>query len=225
MKFSKLLTHSRPTPNAPTSAAPGKTAGSAPKTSSSTSSSRHSGGLLSGLMGRHSKPATAPQPRQPLEDGTASQQASDVASAIRYMNASAGPAFAASLHRPAPEPQAAPTPSETRPEIQQEPAPATQPAPDPAHAGEIEDADSLEVQAAMARLQDRTLFTIEEEPELEAQATRVTLQDLFDAEDQARAKAQATVPAAASAAPTPTTPEKSSSGGFAQRLRHFFQRA
>ncbi|WCM87119.1 hypothetical protein [Acidovorax sp. NCPPB 3576] len=224
MKFSKLLTHSRPSTHAPTSTEPGKTAGTAPKASSSSG-----GGLLSGLMGRHSKPQAAPRPRQPL-DSAASQRASDVASAIRYMNASAGPAFAASPRRSEPAPLAAQTPSETRPEIRQEPPPAAQPVPDSAHAEEIEGDDSAEVQAAMARLQGRTLFTIAEEPELEAQATRVTLQDLFDAEDHARAKAhakaQASLPAATSAAAAASTaPAHSSSGGIAQRLRHFFQRA
>ncbi|GKT15052.1 hypothetical protein AVHY2522_06815 [Acidovorax sp. SUPP2522] len=225
MKFSKLLPHSRPTPNAPPSSASGTTAGMAPKASSSRSSSHGGGGLLSGLVGRHSKPQAAPRPRQPL-DSTASQRASDVDSAISYMNVSAGLAFAASPPRPAVEPPAAQAPSGTHPEIRQEPPPAAQPVPDSAHAEEIQTDESPEVQAAMARLQGRTLFTIAEEPELEAQATRVTLQDLFDAEDKARAKAQAKaqarLPAAAAAS---TAPAHASSGGIAQRLRHFFQRS
>ncbi|GKS94067.1 hypothetical protein [Acidovorax sp. SUPP2825] len=226
MKFSKLLPHSRPTPNAAPSTSPGKASGTAPKASSS-SSSHGGGGLLSGLVGRHSRPQTAPRPRQPL-DGTASQRASDVASAIRYMNVSAGSAFTAPIPRPAAEPPAAQAPSGTHPEIQQEPPPAAQSVPDSAHAEEIQGGDGPEVQAAMARLQGRTLFTIAEEPELEAQATRVTLQDLFDDEDhatakaqaQAQAKAQASLPAAAT-----TAPAHAPSGGIAQRLRHFFQRA
>ncbi|WOI44957.1 hypothetical protein [Acidovorax sp. BLS4] len=221
MKFSKLLPHSRPTPNAAPSTSPGKTVGTAPKASSS----HGGGGLLSGLVGRHSRPQTAPRPRQPL-DGTASQRASDVASAIRYMNASAGPAFTAPLPRPAAEPPAAQAPSGAHPAIRQEPPPAAQPVPDSAHAEEIQADESTEVQAAMARLQGRTLFTIAEEPELEAQATRVTLQDLFDAEDKARAKAQAKAQARLpTAAAATTAPAHAPSGGIAQRLRHFFQRS
>ncbi len=230
MKFSKLLTHPRPATQAPTATAPGQPAGTAPKSSGS-SSGNHGGGLLSGLMGRHSKPQAAPRPRQPL-DSAASQRASDVASAIHYMRASAGPAFAAPPRRPDPEPLAAQAPSETRPEVRQEPPPAAQPALDSADAEEIESEDSAEVQAALAQLRGRTLVTIAEEPELEAQATRVTLQDLFDAEDrerakaQARAQAQGRTPAAASAtAAASAAPAHSSSGGIAQRLRHFFQRA
>ncbi|GKS99786.1 hypothetical protein AVKW3434_10380 [Acidovorax sp. SUPP3434] len=229
MKFSKLLPHSRPTPNAAPSTSSGKASGTAPKASSS--SSHGGGGLLSGLVGRHSRPQAAPRPRQPL-DSTASQRASDVASAIRYMNVSAGSAFTAPLPRPAAEPPAAQAPSGTHPEIQQEPPPAAQPVPDSAHAEEIQADESPEVQAAMARLQGRTLFTIAEEPELEAQATRVTLQDLFDAEDKARAKAQAkaqtrlpTAAAASAAAAASTAPAHAPSGGIAQRLRHFFQRS
>ncbi|GKS85718.1 hypothetical protein AVMA1855_16220 [Acidovorax sp. SUPP1855] len=225
MKFSKLLPHSRPTPNAPPSSASGTTAGTAPKASSSRSSSSHGGGgLLSGLVGRHSKPQAAPRPRQPL-DSAASQRASDVASAIRYMNVSAGSAVTAPLPRPAAEPPAAQAPSGTHPEIRQEPPPAAQPVPDSAHAEEIEADDSPEVQAAMARLQGRTLFTIAEEPELEAQAARITLQDLFDDEDHAQAKAHAKAQASSPAAAASTAPAHAPSGGIAQRLRHFFQRA
>ncbi|GKS88397.1 hypothetical protein [Acidovorax sp. SUPP2539] len=224
MKFSKLLPHSRPTPNAAPSTSPGKASGTAPKASSSSSSSHGGGGLLSGLVGRHSRPQAAPRPRQPL-DSTASQRASDVASAIRYMNVSAGSAFTAPIPRPAAEPPAAQAPSGTHPEIRQEPPPTAQPLPDSAHAEEIQTDESPEVQAAMARLQGRTLFTIAEEPELEAQAARVTLQDLFDDEDHAKAKAQAKAQASLPAAAATTAPAHAPSRGIAQRLRHFFQRS